>query len=308
MLKNLRAAAGHRRIGNLGVFVAVGVQAVGDAYILKSANTESWTEQSNPQNISLRGVASNGSIFCAVGNGDGSDAYIITSPDGETWTNRPNISGNPFYLAVCYGNSLFVAVGINGDIATSPDAITWTARTTPETVTLRSVTWNGTNFVAVGDDIATDTVYVVTSPTGVTWTKRTTPSAAPYDLYAVASSGSGILVAVSPLGGPYALRSTDNGVTWSSVDVSAGGSSPLWSIMWDGSQFIASGSKQLRSSDGITWTFDRYPPEAVYEIIYNSSIYIAIGSAGRIDTAISPTGTWTEQINGGYGLSGIAAL
>jgi len=43
-------------------------------------------------------------------------------------------------------------MGADGTILTSPDGITWASQTSGTTVTLRSVTWSGTQFCAVGND------------------------------------------------------------------------------------------------------------------------------------------------------------
>ena len=59
---------------------------------------------------------------------------------------------------------------------TSPDGITWTGQTAGVDLStaLKSVTWTGTQFVAVG---AYGTSRVMTSPDGITWTGRTSADA-----------------------------------------------------------------------------------------------------------------------------------
>jgi len=57
-------------------------------------------------------------------------------------------------------------------VMTSPDGIAWTGRTVGVDMATdwNSVTWTGTQFVAVG---AYGTNRVMTSPDGITWTPRT---------------------------------------------------------------------------------------------------------------------------------------
>lgn len=62
-----------------------------------------------------------------------------------------------------------VAVSSAGDIRTSPDGVTWTSQATP-TINhgWNGVTWDGTEFIAVGSEWVGGTI--LTSPDGVTWT------------------------------------------------------------------------------------------------------------------------------------------
>lgn len=98
--------------------------------------------------------------YVAVGRG----GAVVTSPDGLSWT--PRWTGFPGdFLAVTWGNGLFVAVGnlvSAGDpkatplIATSPDGVTWTRRDCPEHrqlfARLSAVAWTGSAFVALSDN------------------------------------------------------------------------------------------------------------------------------------------------------------
>jgi hypothetical protein len=69
---------------------------------------------------------------------------------GEDWTSQT--SGTLSGLAdITWNGSQFVAVGDNGVILTSLDAVTWTSQTSGTFSGLVGVTWSGSQLVAVGD-------------------------------------------------------------------------------------------------------------------------------------------------------------
>jgi hypothetical protein len=75
----------------------------------------------------------------------------MTSPDGITWTIRTSAADNN-WVAVTYGNGLFVAVAESGSgnrVMTSPDGITWTIRTSAADNSWYAVTYGNGVFVAV---------------------------------------------------------------------------------------------------------------------------------------------------------------
>ena len=60
-------------------------------------------------------------------------------PDGATWTIK-NSGTSAFLNGICYGDSLFVAVGEHGTIITSHDDSTWTIRSSGTTEFLNGIT------------------------------------------------------------------------------------------------------------------------------------------------------------------------
>ena len=193
----------------------------GYCYVYKSSNGISWT--SSIVNVvdweHLFSLASNSSIIVGVGwyiqeEEVGQDDYddfqyfvILTSTNGTSWTRRI-ATGNRYYSRylwdVCYGDSLFVAVGTY--IYTSSDGITWTNRHTPAVV-LYSVAYGDGLYVAVGTS-----GYIYTSSDGTTWTQR---AALGYTLYSVTYSAyrGGLFVAIGASGKIY---SSPDGITWTS--------------------------------------------------------------------------------------------
>jgi len=104
------------------IYVAVGRPDAfsGDATILTSPDTTSWTERLANTSQTLTAVVWGNDKFVAVG---GSGA-IVTSPDGVSWTLRSSGTSNPLY-GVAWDGTTFVAVGGSGTILTS------SAQTTP---------------------------------------------------------------------------------------------------------------------------------------------------------------------------------
>ena len=273
-----------------GLFVAVGA-AIGRIYTSPDGIT--WTNRS-VGSVQLFDVIYANSLFVAVG---GSGA-CYTSPDGITWTSQSAGSGD--YRQVIYANSLFVAVGFSGTIFTSPDGITWTSRTSNTAQALLSITWNGSEFIAVS---ATSGLYV-TSPDGVTWTAVTDVSLSPF--YAV-SVVSGKTIAFGPNSSVILAGATRQEVlqsgTWAYTVAAQSAPNPR-TIAYNGTDlYVAAGSNGtiLTSSDGQAWTgrftglitnFDK--------VAYLNGNWIAMGGTGSgTNLLTSPDGiTWTARTAG----------
>jgi photosystem II stability/assembly factor-like uncharacterized protein len=96
---------------------------------------------------------------------------------------------------------------------------------------LNSIIWNGSEFLAVGDDVP------LTSPDGITWTRQV--SGAPYEPYGLNSVAYSGKQYVSVGGYGDAFTSAD-GITWTSA-FSHTVDSYLKSICWSGTQFVIVG-------------------------------------------------------------------
>lgn len=204
-----------------------------------------------PYNVTLR-----------VSDGRGGVAtlnHTITITDAaRTFTQRT--SGTTLALnAVGSNSTTVVAAGEDGVIRTSTDGQTWTTRTVSEfaaNISFRDVTWDGGQFVLVGEDyhfgISGWVSVIYTSPTGTTWTRRLLGTTANTTLYAVASTTGGVLVTSGQSG--TVLRST-NGTTWSAV--TGFGSSDLEGVARGPTHFVLTGHagtpKVWRSTDGLSW-------------------------------------------------------
>ena len=167
-------------------FVAVGTTSITERYdrfivdpfIFHSSDGDHWTPAAEVYpgdgiydvfdfHISwevpnLHSITSNGSRFVAVGSeidtsfvssptGIRYDGVIYRSSDGDHWTERSGPTLRQLY-GVTWNGSQFVAVGDAGAIVHSSDGRNWNAAGDRSTPnTLYDVTSNGSRFVAVGD-------------------------------------------------------------------------------------------------------------------------------------------------------------
>jgi hypothetical protein len=263
-----------------------------NAYTSPDFNT--WTSRYLPFGIAdeATSIAWDGKKALVIG------AWTITdtSSDGITWTETANPGG--WASSVAGNGSQFVAVGYTqsgsnwpGKIwATSSNNIAWTQKTIPTENKLTSITWTGSQYVAVGE-LGT----ILASPDGDQWTLRTVNIAPRKNiidsLFFVTKAGNQILALSRSDSMIYA--STD-GNTW--VKRNLGAPYKLSSLIWTGGQIVAVGSVILTSPDGIVWT-GRSSGMSLNFITSTDSLIVAVGNSGTILT--SPDGiTWQAAASG----------
>lgn len=197
-------------------YMSVGATSVSYNFFTATNPTSTWTQRTPSTVFGIpTGVASNGSRFVVVSrpNASGSGGILYTDDTGATWTNVSSFSS--LWNAVCYGNSLFVAVSETTAAATSTNGASWTSRTLSFT-DAQSVWYGNGLYIAVGLSGA-----VATSPDGVTWTNRTSGTA--LNLYCVRYKR-GVWLAVGHDGGggnSIAITSFD-GITWTTQTLPGG--------------------------------------------------------------------------------------
>ena len=161
-------------------------------------------------------------------------------------------------------------------------------------ISLRSVVWTGSLFVAVGGTSSTNSL--VTSPDGASWVTRSAGSSNSYTLYSVAWTGSQ-LVAVGDRG---TIQTSPDGITWTKRTLGTGATDSLRSVVWTGSQLVAvgvSGVVQI-SSDGVTWTKrTSVVTKTLNSVIWTGSQLVAWGVGGTLVTSPDAV-TWTAQTSG----------
>jgi photosystem II stability/assembly factor-like uncharacterized protein len=226
--------------------------AVGNCGIIAtSPDGRSWTKHSTPTGRNLYGITWTGSQYVAVGE----YGTILTSTDGDSWQDH-SLSDNVYnpLWSVAWSGSLLVAVGEYSlpvgrtDILTSPDGINWTRNDfSINRSELRSVTWAGNQFVAVGLGRTADFGYplLLTSPDGVHWTDRSLMDSRT-SLLDVIWTGEKIVA----IGGGLTITST-NGLNWLIHESLPG--IPLAAITYSGKNFVGVGDGIYTSTDAVNW-------------------------------------------------------
>lgn len=186
------------------------------------------------------------------------------------------------WVAVTYGNGLYVVVADDydytespaGQIATSPDGINWTLRTHPgaEVFECYTVDWIETlGLFIIGGYMTDDSFNILTSPDGITWTARQTGlgpdggalNAAVHSLTWSESLGR---LLVSNWWGTL-LHYSDDGINWTAVTAEQAPGN-YWSYFGfsaiayseTAGVFCAAGYQMdwcITSPDGINWTEHR---------------------------------------------------
>jgi putative hemolysin len=191
-----------------------------------------------------------------------------------------------------FANGRYFAT-VGNSLVQSTDLVTWSTVTTglPSN---NDICWTGTNYVAVG----TQSPYVRYSSDLTTWTTPTGigTGAAFY----CASNGSGtVVVTQTGTGGFNAVRSTNNGVTFSNVSTTLPSSSAR--VSFAASTYFYLGANELwTSTDGTSWSQRStgvFNPTGY--IAYDGSTFVASNSTSGSIPAYTSTpgslGTWTAR-------------
>jgi hypothetical protein len=239
-----------------------GVHAAGSSFILtglggriySSTDGVSWFNISLPSPVNVRNFAYSSTAtpqYIVVGDA----GAIFTSNNALTWTQRTSGTVEDL-LGVTYSNSTFgwVAVGSDGVILQSADAIIWVDVGSPYSNVLRSVTYDGTSFVAVGDS-----GLITASSDGAVWATRTSGVIDDLNVINAANlAGNTWLYAFGQNG--RGLSSDDN-VLWSPL--TTGVTTNLRDTAYTGNLFITVGSSGtiITSELGNIWNDDSIIPE-----------------------------------------------
>lgn len=233
-------------------------------------------------------VAFGNGLFVIVGQDGGA-----TSPDGVVWTRFTMPGSSRLWEHVAYGNGVFVASSLAGEMAVSADGITWTRHTAPA----------GGRGIAFGEGLFVTVDYgttMATSPDGITWTSH--PISASAEYWDTVVYGGGIFVAIAGGISPsdVAATSTD-GITWTPQTLP---SSKQWFAATYGNGLFAvvanyaATSIIITSSDGVNWTERNLPVSGYWSgIAYGDGLFIAVaGGSASTSAAISIDGiTWTLE-------------
>lgn len=155
--------------------------------------------------------------------------------------------------------------------------------------------WTGSLFLL---SVYASASNIASSPDGLVWTLRALPAA--MTIRCMANIGS--TVVAIPSSGTAAARSTDGGITWSSMTLPAATSSPSIGVV--GGLFVlahtaASGTAYYTSPDGSAWTSRTFPATLSWEVMPSASggLLIAASTSSPGTTYYtSPDGlAWTSR-------------
>ena len=193
------------------------------------------------------------------------------------WTTQTSNFGTTNITSVAYGNNLWVAGGLFGQIRTSTDAVTWTTRTSNFSVNSTSIqlAYGNGVFAALGPTQSSG-IAVRTSTDGVTWTTRGSDLSASGGPIRLKYIGNRF---VGTYGTSNTITSTD-GVTWttSSYSFTAEGSGIAYGA---GIWVIATNSFVYTSTNAVTWTpiGNQASYYAGYDVMYKNNKWIFINAA-----------------------------
>jgi hypothetical protein len=217
------------------------------------------------------------------------DNNHLATPAGWEWTAR-TLSTDLNWRSVCYGNGLFVAVGISASIATSPDGINWTIRTSPDD-SWNTVCYGNGLFVALNNDT------FITSPDGINWTMGSLPVTKGWRSVCY---GNGLFVAVTnTFSDNQQILTSPDGINWTIRTSQITGPFFQWqSVCYGNGLFVACGvaSKAMYSSNGIDWTIITTPTAFNWQsVCYGNGLFVAVSFGGN-GIITSPDGiNWTIQ-------------
>lgn len=229
--------------------------------------------------ISVRNIISNTS--------DVSGSFTVTggTVTPATWTVRNSPSAYLFN-SVAYGNGTFVAVGAGKTIVSSGNGVSWTTQTGSDANFFagNSITWDGNQFIMVGDssNLTTHAPLIATSPDGVTWTRRSWTHGSTTQLTDV-SGNTNRLTAVGL--GATMITSTDHGATWSTESVPANAVTDLYGVTDNGSTRIAVGRNDASQgvvliNTGSGWSkVNSYSTFIPKDVIWTGSQFVAVGAS-----------------------------
>ena len=137
-----------------------------------ASDGSSWSKiiasQTSSANYSPDPLGTSGYAY-TINNTSTLTTYIPLAVTPVGSTNAPLIDNQNLYInSVAYGNNLYLAAGVNGQMYTSTDTVTWTSRSVGASDNITAVAYLNATYVA-----GTMDGNIYTSTDGTTWTART---------------------------------------------------------------------------------------------------------------------------------------
>jgi hypothetical protein len=333
-------------------YVAVGESGL----VLTSGNGIAWTTQSSGLSDTFMAVGYGNNGFVITGSSSSSTAgRIWTSPTalGPSWTSQPSPAfewyfdahyvDNTYFLiggkiisstngvdwnivhgatgwdiwSVAYGNGVYTAGTMTGDIVISDNGITWTKPEYPDVTTISGMAYCPANqrFVAAvsdgsllysDDNGATWVAHSFTAPVGLNglyWvhdrfiglgangTIIFSPDGGAWSSAVVAPSSKGLQAAVFGdntyvlVGNNGAVVTSQNsGTSWQ--EQPAVTTENLNGVAYGNGMFLAAGGynrEVITSSNGTNWALaTNHPMSVCYDVVFFDDTFILMGSSGGV--------------------------
>lgn len=194
-----------------------GLVAVGaDGIVLRSPDGLTWSVANSGTSDTLTALIWAKGRFVALGSAD----TIHTSPDGATWT--AHLAGAQRLRAVAASGARIVAVSDAGIILSSSDGLVWTQHASNTTLTLITIAWTGSHFLAYSNMIPGVGRVSLKSPEGSAWSSFQSSGSAQVWPYFLTLKRFGVFLAGKSRDGngyDFVMVSNNGGETWISKDM-----------------------------------------------------------------------------------------
>jgi hypothetical protein len=258
------------------------------------------------------GSTAPGATWLAVPNGS-SSVYYTSTDSGATWTERSSPGGTAIRCVLWDGVRfvLYHQATTTAGAHESTDGISWTPRDVVSITTLFEFAWNGSVYLATGDNV------FATSTDRITWTSRTGPtgtgilSSESQGFGALSwNAGAGLWLASGPTSGALYSTAPSAGDTWTSrtgIATALSISGTPGAIRFASSATRTVATVPLRpsvcvSDDCISWTVVDLPYDVSLSetggarIYYDSDLFVLFHpSTGGLLVFLSEDGlTWSR--------------
>ena len=281
--------------GNQLIAVATG------GSIYSSRDGVEWSHQEPLETSSYYAIEWTGERYIAGGTKDFNRGLISTSADGVSWdhiditleVSNQSMEVQPLLVMgiqpaprdIIWTGDQVVVVGTMGLILTSPDGLNWTKQDAGTTGTFYSVTWTGTQLVAI--NYGDNSIY--TSDDGVSWVPQ--PAGQSLDVIKTTWTGSDIVA----VGRDSRVASSNDGISWRRNEDSSSVNLLGNDVVWNGTKYVAVGyfGRIVSSCNGIDWVVEESATDFdLNRVIWANEGFFAVGEGGVIIS--SPDGSnWT---------------
>lgn len=279
-------------------------------YYSATAAANSWTFTSIGAPGTLNRLQYIGDRFYIFTSG----TSIYTSTNASSWTNSsplmevtlPNSTVQPFSSPhhafngiydgtrwIFYGGTGYYP-GSYGSVFVSTDGTAFTLQPQSAYIVGHGSAYANGKYFQWGNE------GIVTSSDGVVYKHLGS------NFNSLAKNNSGTYVGVGYLGSSGQIFSSTDFNTWTNQLTQR--IPTLYSVIWDGSRFVAAGDKIIATSpDGVSWTTLSTPSTFFYSMIYDGTRYVAVGTNGGTGIIQTSTDgiTWTTVNSVDYAYSRI---